>query len=438
MTAVVFAGPSLAGASLPPSRGITLRPPAEAGDLYLAARSGATVIGLIDGAFEDRPTVWHKEILWALDRGVRVLGASSLGALRAAECAAFGMEGVGRIYERARSGALENDHELALAHAPAELGYAALSEPLVNVRATLEAAGTAAIVPPASAKALVSRAGAMPYKSVTWPALLAESAAAGWTAAERDRFAAWLPAGRVDLKRADALELLAAVGEGLAHPVAPARVGFRFNETRHWQRAVARFEARAAEAAPETAVVLDELRLDPARFERAMVRAYARRAATAAAVADEVIEEADLLDDLRLDLGLGSATDFRSWMSGAGTNPAALAAALRDEERLMLAIETEMSALGPAVLDALRVEGRFDALRDRARDKALALAGAPEPTFDEAELHGLIAALCSRRRVTIASDDPDVVARSLGLSDRRSLHRLLRREQTYLDRTGAS
>jgi hypothetical protein len=437
VTAVVFAGPSLAGAALPPQPGITLRPPAEAGDLYLAARGGATVIGLVDGVFEDRPTVWHKEILWALDRGVRVFGASSIGALRAAECAAFGMEGVGRIYERARSGELENDHELALAHAPAELGYAGLSEPLVNVRATLEAAGAAGIVRPASGKALVARAEAMPYRSVTWPALLAEAKAAGWTAAERKRFAAWLPAGRVDLKRADALELLATIAEALAHPRPRGRVGFRFSETRHWRRAIARFEARAAEASPEIATVLDELRLDPARFERAMVRAYARRAAGAAVLPDEATEDADLLDDLRLDLGLGTAADFRAWISEVGADPVALAAALRGEERLMLAVETEMPALGPAVLDALRVEGRFDALRDRARDKALALATAPEPAFDEAELHSLIAALCARRRVTIASEDPDVVARSLGLSDRRALHRLLRREQAYLDRAGA-
>ena len=106
--------------------GRRLRPPAEAGDLYRAARAGAAVIGLVDGVFEDRPTVWHKEILWALAAGVRVYGAASLGALRAAECAAFGMEGVGAIFARCRSGDLEDDHELALAYAPRELDYTPL------------------------------------------------------------------------------------------------------------------------------------------------------------------------------------------------------------------------------------------------------------------------------------------------------------------------
>jgi hypothetical protein len=267
MTAVVFAGPSLAGGPVPPYAGLTLRPPAEAGDLYRAARGGARVIGLVDGAFEDRPTVWHKEILWALDHGIRVLGAASLGALRAAECAAFGMEGVGRIFERCRSGALEDDHELALTHAPAELGYAALSEPLVNVRATLEAAGADGVVPRAKAAALLALAAAMPYKALAWPALVAEAEAAGWTGTERRRFADWLPAGRVDLKRADALLLLAAVAEALEHPAAPPRVGFRFSDTRHWQRAVARFEAGAAAIAPEAAAVLPQGRPDFIKFQ---------------------------------------------------------------------------------------------------------------------------------------------------------------------------
>jgi hypothetical protein len=433
MTAVVFAGPSLAGGPVPPYAGLTLRPPAEAGDLYRAARGGAQLIGLVDGVFEDRPTVWHKEILWALDHGIRVLGAASLGALRAAECAAFGMEGVGRIFERCRSGALEDDHELALTHAPAELGYAALSEPLVNVRATLEAAGADGVVPRAKAAALLALAAAMPYKALAWPALVAEAEAAGWTGTERRRFADWLPAGRVDLKRADALLLLAAVAEALEHPAAPPRVGFRFSDTRHWQRAVARFEAGAAAIAPEAAAVLDELRLDPARYERAMLRAYAGRAADAAGPEAEPEEAAELLEELRLDLGLASAADFRAWIAATGAEPAALVAALRTEERLMLALEADMPALGPAVLDALRIDGRYDRLLARALDKARALGGA-EPVFREAELPGLIAALCARRRVAIASEDADLVARSLGLPDRRALHALLRREQDFLDR----
>ena len=57
------------------------------------------MIGVIDGYFEIVPTVWHKEILWAMQAGIHVYGAASIGALRAAELDVFGMRGIGRIYE---------------------------------------------------------------------------------------------------------------------------------------------------------------------------------------------------------------------------------------------------------------------------------------------------------------------------------------------------
>ena len=69
------------------------------------------------------PTVWHKEILWAMAQGIHVFGAASIGALRAAELDAFGMRGIGRIYEAFRDGVLEDDDEVAVLHGPEELGY---------------------------------------------------------------------------------------------------------------------------------------------------------------------------------------------------------------------------------------------------------------------------------------------------------------------------
>ncbi|MFK0335107.1 TfuA-like protein [Rhizobium sp. NPDC090275] len=134
---VIFAGPTLFGADLPPSADYELRPPARQGDVYRAIMDGANVIGLIDGIYEHVPAIWHKEILFGLSRGVHMFGAASMGALRAAECASFGMIGIGEIYQGFASGTLEDDSDVAQSHAPAEMGYLPLSEPLVNVRATL-------------------------------------------------------------------------------------------------------------------------------------------------------------------------------------------------------------------------------------------------------------------------------------------------------------
>lgn len=63
------------------------------GDITRAASERPAVIGVIDGVFEVVPTVWHKEILWVMARGVPVYGAASIGAQRAAELAPFGMRG---------------------------------------------------------------------------------------------------------------------------------------------------------------------------------------------------------------------------------------------------------------------------------------------------------------------------------------------------------
>jgi hypothetical protein len=134
---VIFAGPTLHGASFLPSADCQFRPPARQGDLYGAVKEGANVIGLIDGLYEYVPAIWHKEILFGLSQGVHILGAASMGALRAAECAAFGMIGVGEIYRDFASGLLEDDSDVAQAHAPPEMNFLPLSEPLVNVRATI-------------------------------------------------------------------------------------------------------------------------------------------------------------------------------------------------------------------------------------------------------------------------------------------------------------
>ena len=101
----VFAGPSIDAATIAAAvPGATIAPPAARGDVWLAVESGAEVIGLIDGYFEHVPAVWHKELLDALERGCHVFGSSSMGALRAAELAPFGMVGVGSVVAGVREG----------------------------------------------------------------------------------------------------------------------------------------------------------------------------------------------------------------------------------------------------------------------------------------------------------------------------------------------
>ena len=100
MTVLVFAGPTVAARHADSAIDAVWLAPAARGDVHRAVTLlRPRAIGIVDGYFQWVPSVHHKEILWALTRGVHVYGSGSMGALRAAELADFGMIGVGRVFE---------------------------------------------------------------------------------------------------------------------------------------------------------------------------------------------------------------------------------------------------------------------------------------------------------------------------------------------------
>lgn len=205
---IVFVGPTLnateAQRLLP---GATIVPPVSVGDVFALLRTrGLRRLAIIDGYFERMAAVWHKELLLALEQGIEVWGAASMGALRAAELAPFGMRGVGAIYRAFARGAYTADDEVAVAHLPAEAGYRPVSDALVNLRAWIaKAPGLTAPV----REQLVALARRRFYRERTAPGLLADARAAGLPA----RQIAMLAAQAVpDQKAADARLLLRTLG----------------------------------------------------------------------------------------------------------------------------------------------------------------------------------------------------------------------------------
>jgi hypothetical protein len=243
MTAIIFAGPSLPPRMRPVAAGVEWRPPVRQGDLYLAALQRPALIGVIDGYFERVPTVWHKEILWAMAEGIHVYGAASTGALRAAELADFGMKGIGRVYRQFQSGELTDDDEVAVLHGPPEVGYVQLTEPMVDLRATINRAVEVGLIAPGTAATLVEIAKSLFYKERTYDALIAAATARGLDDAALGRFADWLPCGRVGQKRIDAEEMLDAMLAHLTRGVTPLDVSYRFAHTFAWEDARRRIEA---------------------------------------------------------------------------------------------------------------------------------------------------------------------------------------------------
>ncbi len=148
----IFLGPSLYLAAARSVLDADYLPPIKRGDL---ARLGAQIktVGIIDGEFYQSLAVSPKEILPLLDRGIKVYGASSMGALRAAETYPFGMTGVGKIFEWYRDGVIDADDEVALTYDPAT--YRPTSVPLVNIRFCLRAAIAEGVVAQSKADEIV-------------------------------------------------------------------------------------------------------------------------------------------------------------------------------------------------------------------------------------------------------------------------------------------
>src|SRR5512138_3315372 len=109
---VAFLGPSLSADEARAIAPCRVLPPAREGDVLAILPERPLAIALVDGLFDTTPSVWHRELVAALDAGVAVFGGGSMGALRAAELERLGVVGVGAIFRAYRDGALVDDGEV--------------------------------------------------------------------------------------------------------------------------------------------------------------------------------------------------------------------------------------------------------------------------------------------------------------------------------------
>nr|WP_281352112.1 TfuA-like protein [Paracoccus aestuariivivens] len=164
-------------------------------------------IALIDGVFAQSPAVRHKEILWAMSRGVHVYGAASMGAIRAAELEDFGMIGYGKIFRWYRRTPFADDADVAVAMAPAQLGSFPLGVALIDVRLTLKKAARLRIIDSRLQLALETLARSIHYTEMTYQKLLSNAVINGIRPSDLDRITNWLTDGRIQQKSADAIAL---------------------------------------------------------------------------------------------------------------------------------------------------------------------------------------------------------------------------------------
>lgn len=209
MKVFVFLGPTLNERGAKKYLRATFLAPAGQGDVLRVLEEQPDVIGVIDGAFQFAPAVWHKEILTALEAGVRVYGAASMGALRAAELAAFGMIGVGKVFKMYASGACDDDDEVAVTYAASKAaGYAATSEAMVDIRDLCRAAVRRRVLDEASETGIAAAAKSLYFPLRTWDRIDSEAVSLGVDPATLTRLRAFRASYGPTLKQRDAIQML--------------------------------------------------------------------------------------------------------------------------------------------------------------------------------------------------------------------------------------
>jgi hypothetical protein len=433
MSFIVFVGPTLQSKDVAAAGNFMVLPPVSQGDVYRAARRRPRAIGIIDGYFSGAPSVWHKEILWAMSAGVPVFGSASMGALRAAELHTLGMRGVGKIFEAFRDGALEDDDEVAVTHGPAEIGYVATSEPMVNIRETLTLAETRGVLRPESRRALERFAKSLYFGERDWPFLLERAAAQGIAEFEVADLRDWLPMGRVDQKRLDALDMLAAMQQA---PVAgePKRQPFHFEWTYLWDLFVARSdEVEMAQAHR----ILDELRIQGLdAYSQIETRALLRRvAATGPLRPVEVSRDAAqaTLTAIRRRLDLSQRPELDGWMSANDIDDASMERLVEDEARLQALRERFGRLSASFLLDELRLSGEYERLAERARKKErlIGAAGLMDRVDALAQLRSRLW-FFEKRLGRPMPDDVAAFAHRIGFETDSALDTAVHREWLYL------
>ena len=446
MKVCLFVGPTLPRAETDRLADFTCLPPAAMGDVYRAAASRPQAIGIVDGYFEGVPAVWHKEILWAMSQGIHVFGSASMGALRAAELHQFGMHGIGRIFEAYRAGDLEDDDEVAVVHGPAEAGYVCLSEPMVNIRATLEEAEKQGIIGASTRAELIGRAKVLFYQDRSWQRLMTDGAVGNHLGGEIRRLRDWLPAGKVDRKRADALEMIAAMREFLAGKPPPHEPDFKFEWTDMWDLATRSMPGRAARIGDPGGVfeeewVLDELRLGDVAFDalrqRALLRYLIRRGGLprTGTVNAAAVREAE--QQLRMRLGLIRGSDVVRWCADNSLDRAEFRQLAAEHAQLALVDATLDAGLGAELLDELRLEGSYGRYLVRAREKRSYFAAHGREDATPAD--------CGQMPITLVAwyfdhnqqpipDDLEAHARHRGWPRLADFYRALAREWLYSQR----
>jgi hypothetical protein len=392
---VVFLGPSLphdeARRILPD---VVCLPPAGMGDVLSAVLEFQPhAIGLVDGTFLSNMSVFHKELLFAMDQGTWVLGASSMGALRAAECSEYGMIGVGTIFEDLASGRLEDDDEVALTHADVDADFRPLSDALVTIRAAISAAQVGGMLSLDEADYLVQCQKERWFPDRRLSGVAADAVAMGMSAERVMVLSTFVRNQVVDPKQQDAIALLERIKQ-LPKVAIPVE-----NRPDTYNSGV--FAATLARDVVVTtgdglSVTFDRIRrhaaLHDAQFNSDMgdIQREVASAKLSEWLGGEATEDELAFTRQRICAQLGVLEDeLDAWGASVDLAPADVGRVVR-REALLLRLESSWLAkarFGESTtpyLDRMRLQGRYGLLKNSAalqQDLAKGVTFDPEPSI---------------------------------------------------------
>jgi len=360
------------------------------------------------------------------------------------------MVGIGAIFDAFRGGALPpfdglvDDDEVAVIHGPAETGFLAVSEALVNIRHTLAAALVEQVIDEHTHDALIKQARHMHFAERTHARLITQAHELGLCGQNLERLANWLPNGRIDQKRRDAVLLLQRLAEQMQQTPVPLQVTFKFEETEIWRDAVADMNSkRIAINEPDTLqlAIIDELRLDEANYIKVKQSAllHARfesdknRVEHSAGSTEQTTQEQSprkIADDYRRENSLLDRESVDRWLKNNDMQVSEFDDLINHECRFRSALNIpDSTAIVEALIARLRLAGDYSALARRAREKQTVIDAVPVNTLPAIQL---LRWYFVQKHGQNIPDSIESYATTLGLCDEMQLIELIRREYVFL------
>ena len=209
---IIFIGPSLTIEKARKIFNADYRPPAKKGDfLRLLAcinDDDRTIIGLVDGLFlQDYPPTPIEVFQLLIKKNMLVLGAASLGALRAVELEKYGMIGIGKIFELYKNNKIDADDELAVTFT--EDTQLIQSEAMIDIRYNLFIALKKGVIDENTKRAAVKVAKSIYFPNRNYEDVIDETKRIHPSLSDYlESFRSYISKNRQSLKEQDAIKLV--------------------------------------------------------------------------------------------------------------------------------------------------------------------------------------------------------------------------------------